>query len=301
MSSWTLRRAGQARYYVTWVQRAVTGVDVLVVTFQSPERAERCLRTAIDNAASGVRVWIWHNGEHQPTLDVVKRYVDHPVVARFHHSRENVRLRPALNWLFNESNAAFVSKLDDDALIPEGWPLTLVRAHEAVPEFGVIGSWRFLEDDFDPELASWKIEQFGEHQLLRNLWVEGTTFLMKRECVEELGQLAEDQSFTAYCIELGRRGWINGYYYPFVRYGNLDDPRVPYTLIRTEQEMADRLPLSAKVNGVETIDAWTQQIKRSAYIAQTAQFDPKYHSGWRRYRARAMRVIRRLRGDRRLW
>lgn len=277
-------------------------VDVLVVTYQSPERAEQCLRTAVDNAASGVRLWIWHNGEHQPTLDVARKYADHPIVARFHHSRENVRLRPAMNWLFTESDGAFVAKLDDDALVPEGWPSTLVGAHADVAEFGVLGSWRFLDEDFDHELASWKIEQFGSnHQLLRNLWVEGTSFVMKRECVADLGEIADGQSFTAYCIELGRRGWTNGYYYPFVRYGNLDDPRVPYTLIRTEAELAERLPLSAKINGVSTIEDWTHQIRRSAHIVQTAEFDPKYYSGWRQKLSRVKRFIRELRGDRRLW
>ena len=166
----------------------------------------------------------------------------------------------------------------------------------------MLGSWRFLEEDFDLGTASWKLQQFdGGHQVLRNLWVEGTTFVMKRRCVADLGPIADGQSFPRYCIELGRRGWVNGYYYPFVRYQNLDDPRVPFSMIRSDADLSERLPLSARANGVATVEEWTRQIQRSAETVQTAQFDPKYYTGWRHMLTKLKRRVRRVRGDRSSW
>lgn len=271
-------------------------VDVLVVTFESPERARRCLDAATQ-ASERVRLWLWHNGTHAETLEVTQSFADHPRVHRFHHSVENVRLRPALNWIFGEGEAALVSKLDDDAVVPPGWPGPLIDAHLAEPRFGVLGSWRFMPEDFDPDNAARKTQTFaGGHQVMRNLWVDGSSFVMKRRCIEQVGQIRDDQSFTTYCIELAKRGWINGYYVPFVRYGNLDDPRYPDTLLRTDEDLVQRLPLSAQVNGVTTLEAWTAQIRRSAHIVQTEPFEAKHYSGWRYQLRRARRLARRVLG-----
>lgn len=182
------------------------------------------------------------------------------------------------------------------------WPSQLIAAHQDEPRFGVLGSWRFMDEDFNEALASTKIQQFsGGHRVLRNLWVEGSSFVMKRECIDDVGPLADGQSFTWYCRELGRRGWVNGYYFPFVRYGNLDDPRYPGTLIKSDADLATRLPLSARKNGVSTVAEWTDQIRRSAHIVQTTPYDPRHYSGWRHQWRRIRRRARLVRGQRRHW
>lgn len=271
-------------------------LDVLVVTYQSAERARRCLEAAT-RTGEHVRLWLWHNGTDPETLAVAMSFAEHPKVVRFHHSVENVRLRPALNWLFAESRAPFVSKLDDDAIVPAEWPGPLIAAHQAEPTFGVLGSWRFMPEDYEPEHAARKTQTFASgHKVMRNPWVEGSSFVMKRRCIDDLGLIRDGQSFTEYCLSLAKRGWINGYYVPFVPYGNLDDPRYPDTLLRTDADLADRLPLSAQVNGVTTLEAWTAQIRRSAHIVQTQPFDPKHYSGWRHQFRRVRRRVRRVLG-----
>lgn len=281
-------------------------MDILMITYQSPERTRislgRLLDIARDSTKVSMRVWLWQNGSDPATLEVVRSFADHPSIERFHHSEENVRLRPPTNWMFEHGTGSYVSKIDDDAVLPIGWPGPLIAAHEDEPRFGVLGSWRFMEEDFDSQVASSKIQSFsGGHRIMRNLWVEGSSYVMKRACVEEVGLLRPDQGFTSYCRGVGRRGWVNGYYYPFVRYQNLDDPRDPESLIRTDAELATRLPLSAKQNGVSTVAEWTDQIRRSAQIVQTAPYDPKYYSGWRQQWRRGRRFGRRLRGERRGW
>src|SRR5699024_10195250 len=128
------------------------------------------------------------------------------------------------------------------------------------PRFGVIGSWRHWPDELRPELASRKIQTFaGGHQLMRNLWVQGSGYLMPRALVERHGLLGARDTFTDYCIRAARAGAINGYYYPFVREDHMDDPRSEHTLIRSDADLIERMPLSARVNGVSTVGEWTDQ------------------------------------------
>jgi len=245
-------------------------------------------------------VWLWHNGDHAETLEVVQSYIPHPRVHRFHHSVENKKLWEPTNWLLTNAEGDFLSKVDDDNVVPLGWARQLVSAHNDYDRFGVLGCWRFQDEDFLPELAEAKIKEFpGGHRLMQNFWVEGSCFVMKRQCRDEAGALAPGQTFPQYFRSLGLKGWVNGWVYPFLRYENLDDPRSPNSLIKTEADLRKRLPLTAQYNSIETLEDWTDQLRRSARVAQTASIDPAYWSGWRRLlrrlRARAMRLMGRKR------
>ena len=229
------------------------------------------------------RVWLWHNGDDEATLEALRIYRDDPRVHRFHHSRENVRLRTPTNWLWQESDARFVSKVDDDCLVSPGWLDIFEAAHGDNSTFGAVGSWRHPDEDFRPEIAARKIRQFnGGHRLLQNHWVQGSGYLLPRDKVLASGPLRSDESFTGYCLRLARTGAVNGYYYPFVREDHMDDPRSPNTLIADDAGLRDRMPLSAAANGVTTIDEWTAQLRRSALILQTATLDLRQYGGWRR-------------------
>jgi glycosyltransferase involved in cell wall biosynthesis len=265
------------------------GIDILMITYDCPESTELCLSRLLETCGEGARVWLWHNGDHAETLEVVNRYVSHPRVAKFHHSPENQKLWAPTNWLLENADGDYLSKVDDDNLLPHGWLEKLVEAHESYERFGVLGCWRFQEEDFHPEFAMRKIETHpGGHQVMRNMWVEGSCFLMKRRCRDEQGPLAPGQSFPQYCKQLSLDGWVIGHYYPFIKYENLDDPRSPHTLIRTQEDLQRYLPLTAQYNGVATIEAWTDQLRRSALTVQRASTDPR---DWRGL-PRLMRSLR---------
>lgn len=276
-------------------------MDILMVTYNSPESTRLSLGRLLETCDPSMRVWLWHNGDHAETLAAVKEFASHPRVHRFHHSEENVRLWAPTNWLLENAEGNYLSKVDDDNLLPDGWADRLRSAHEAHERFGVLGCWRFQEEDFDPQLARPKLQEFSGVQLLRNFWVEGSCFAMKRRCRDELGLLAPGQNFPQYCKRLSLRGWINGWLYPFVHYENLDDPRSPHTMIRTQEDLERRLPLTAQYNDVRTIEDWTDQLRRSAIAAQTASIDPRHWSGWRRLARRARIRTQRLFGKRRRW
>jgi hypothetical protein len=276
--------------------------DIVMITYKSAGYLHLSLPRLLETCGPDDRVWLWHNGDDEATIEALRPYRDDPRVFRYHHSRENVRLRPPTSWLWTESEARFVSKVDDDCLVAPGWLDTFTAAHDANPDFGVIGSWRHPDEDFRPKLARRKIQTFRDgHQLMRNLWVQGSGYLMPRSYVERLGVLGESESFTGYCMRVARAGGINGYYFPFVPEDHMDDPRSPHTLVRTDAELAARMPLSAQANGVRTVDDWLAQLRQSAYVLQTASLNPDAYRGWRRKAKAARNRVKRLSGRPATW
>jgi glycosyltransferase involved in cell wall biosynthesis len=263
--------------------------DILMITYRSAGYVGLSLPRLLSTCGPEDRVWLWHNGDDEATIEALRPFREDPRVARYHHSRENARLRAPTRWLWEGSSARYVSKVDDDCLVSPGWLDTFAAAHEANPDFGVVGSWRHPEEDFRPEQAARKIQQFaGGHALMRNLWVQGSGYLLARSLVQRHGPLRDDESFTGFCIRLAKAGAVNGFYYPFVREDHMDDPRSPHTLIRTDEDLLRRLPLSAQANGVVTVEDWLAQLRRSAEVLQSASLDPRSYVGWRR-RLRAVR------------
>lgn len=270
-------------------------VDILMITYECPEYPRRSLPHLLSTCDESTRVWLWHNGDDEETLSVVEQYRDDPRVHRFHHSRENVRLREPTNWLWREGDGDFVSKVDDDCLPEPGWIEHLRGAHAANPGFGAVGCWRFQPEDFDPVLSEPKIETFaGGVRLLRNHWVQGSGYLLPRATVSAVGPIADGQSFTQYCLNLARRGAVNGWLYPFLREINLDDPREPETLLRTPEDFARRLPLTARNLGIDSIEAWARQEHESALAVQAASLDLREYSGWRSRRHNLRKRVQRL-------
>jgi cellulose synthase/poly-beta-1,6-N-acetylglucosamine synthase-like glycosyltransferase len=268
-------------------------IDILMVTYNRPRYTRRSLARLLETCDESMRVWIWHNGSDPETLEVVRDLAKHPRVHEFHHSPENQRLRGPTNWFWAQAKGDYLSKVDDDNLMPDGWAQTLRSAHEAEPRLGVIGCWSFRPEDHRPELAERKVISIGAHRLLQNCWVAGTGHLVKRRCVEEGGELAEDQTFTNWCIHLAARGWIHGWYYPFLYMENMDDPRSPYTELVSESEFERRRGLSAARFGVRSLEALRERQTVLARELQTCSTDPRDYLGWR---GRARRLLRRLAG-----
>jgi len=260
-----------------------SAADILMITYNRAAYARRSLACLLESCDDSGRIWIWQNGSDPETMEVVHGFRHHPRVYRFHHSKENRKLRDPTNWLLSEADGEYVSKVDDDCLVPENWLNVLRRAHKDEPQLGAIGCWRFMPEDFRPALAERKIKEFrGGHKILTHPWVEGSGFLMKRECVKKVGLLREKESgITGYLTRVALAGWTNGWYYPFLWQEHMDDPRAPHTLIRTDDDLQRYLPLSAKNFGANSVEAWDAQLRRSAERLQRLPSDPRYYAPWR--------------------
>lgn len=268
-------------------------IDVLMITYNRPDYTRLSLRRLLDTCDGRMRVWLWHNGNDAPTLDVVRSMASHPRVHKFHHSEENKRLREPTNWFWSRSDGQYVSKVDDDNLMPDGWGDVMRKAHEAEPRLGVAGCWSFLPQDVVPELAERKLRQLASGQrIMQNCWVAGTGYVMKRKCYHALGPIREGQSFPQYCVQLALKGWIHGWPYPFVAMENLDDPRHPLTRLKTEQDFQEGKGLSARQFGVRTLADLRDRQRLIALELQQASLDPRHFVGWRGRLSRLRRKLR---------
>jgi glycosyltransferase involved in cell wall biosynthesis len=271
------------------------GIDILMITYDRPEYVRLSLPHLLGTCPPDARVWLWHNGTDRATLAAVEEFRDHPRVHRFRHSPLNLGLTEPTNWLWRESTGSYLSKVDDDCLPDPSWLSVLRQAHRDVPEFGVIGTWRFPPEDVDDDLVRAKLASYpGGHRLMRNHWVQGSGYLAKREVIDQIGPLTSGESFTGWCLRAARRGWVNGWYHPFLPEEHMDDPRSPHTIYRTDADFMARRPLSAQRSGVTTVTAWAAQMRESAYEVLRAPLDLREYEGWRRRRHNVAGRLRRL-------
>ncbi len=273
--------------------QSVPSIDILMITHNRPEFTERSLKQLLSTCDDSMRVWIWHNGNHKETLDIVNSFQDHPRLHKLIISEENKKLREPTNWFWKNSSAKYFSKIDDDCLLPIGWAQKLVKVHESNPKLGVIGAWRFYDEDFVPESASKKIVKLSnDFEILSNPWVQGSGYIMKRECYDKTGPIANEESFTSYCIRAALSGWQNGWHYPFIHEEHMDDPRSDYYPYKTNEEFMKHRPLTAIKDGVNSLEEYKDHTKYMARIVQEESMHARDYSGWRMRKRNLMKRIR---------
>jgi glycosyltransferase involved in cell wall biosynthesis len=246
-------------------------VDVLMITHRRPDYVRLSLPALLESADERTRVWLWHNGDDAETLATVKSFSAHPAVHNFHHSPTNAGIRPPTNWAWLNSTGQFVSKVDDDCIVDRHWISELRQVHAASPEIGVVGTWRFYDEDFDPAAAMRKVQRLpnGE-RIMRNHWVQGSGYLAKRRVVQDIGAIRDDESFPDWCLRAAKAGYKNGWKFPFVGEEHMDDPRSPHTMFVDEDAFTEYRPLHAQLAGLHNLSDWTLEQHREALIVQRA-------------------------------
>jgi glycosyltransferase involved in cell wall biosynthesis len=257
-------------------------VDVLLIAHKRSDYLALSLPRMLDSLPEGARAWVWQNDEHPGTTEVIAQHRSHSRFFRYHRSPQNQRLTEPTNWLWRNATGQLLGKVDDDCLVSPGWVEAFTAAHE-VEDLGIIASWHFQPDELLPETIQHRTEPLSNgRSLIRNCWVGGSGYLMKRLCVNEQGLLRDDRSFTHYCFDLARTGWSIGWHYPLVLQDHMDDPRSSYTAIRSDDDLVSRSPLSVTRLSAPTVAAWDAQLRNDAICVQTASLRPQDHQGWRR-------------------
>ncbi len=256
--------------------------DVLMITHKRPGFTKLSLDRLLNSCDSQMRVWVWQNGPHKETLNVVRSFEGHPKLFKLHISLENKKLRDPTNWFWRESNATFVSKVDDDCLVPDDWGPTLREALGADARLGLLACWLFYKEDFVPELAARKIERFGEGQeVMTHAFVQGSGYVMKRAVYDQIGPIKEGESFSSYGIRAASKGWINGWLFPFIHIDHMDDPRSDHYPYQSDEAFLANLSLSKANFGIRSLAEAKQFSRALARRAQEEIIDPRQYFGWR--------------------
>jgi glycosyltransferase involved in cell wall biosynthesis len=271
-------------------------VSVLMITHDRPEYLKLSLERLCASATADTRIFVWDNGSGPETRDILRRYESQPCVERVVYNNSNDLLRIPTNWFWETCrHADLLGKVDDDCLVPENWIDVLEAAHREIPQAGFLACWHFLPQDVVLPLAMRKIQHFGRHQIMRNCWVGGSGYLVKREVLERHGPLRLKDSFTDCCIRAAAGGYVNGWYYPFLYQEHMDDPRAPHTGIRCEEDFQRMIPLTARKFDIRTREQWVKRMVASARRLQEFSYDPKDYVGVRAWLARTAAGV--LRSD----
>jgi GT2 family glycosyltransferase len=271
-------------------------IRVLLLTHNRPDYTALSFRRLTETLPDDARIAIWDNASGPETVGLLQTFESHALVERVVYHQQNARIRQPTNWFFDGvGEAELVGIVADDCLMPFGWVETLRRAHEDIPTAGILGAWPFPLEDFDLSLASKKIQTFNGHQIVRNCWVAGSGYLMKRSVIERVGTLkGKESTFPKYCIRAAAAGFVNGWYYPLLFQDHMDDPRSEHTAIRTEEDFQRLRPLSADTFNLESRQDWEEKLRKLARSLQTCSYEPKDYLGPKAWvRQRVGRVLRR--------
>lgn len=238
--------------------------DVLMIAHDRPEYLALALPALLESGDETLRVWVWQNGEDEAVTKIVDAYLDHDRLYKVHRSPQNAKLREPTNWLWSESDAPYLGKVDDDTLVPKGWLDSLRSAHESFRRFGVLGSWVHPLSDYDEKAARRKLSRYGGQAVVENPWMAGSAYLMKRACVQKAGLLTAEDTFPHYCVRLAWLGWIHGWLLPLVLAEHMDDPRSSYCILKTQKDFESFTPLTAARNNIKTLEEWKRLNRMSA-------------------------------------
>lgn len=255
-------------------------IKILMITFNRPFYTKLSLERLCNTAPENARITVWDNASSPETVEIIKTFEKHSRIERIIYNQKNDKLWSPTNWFWmNSEDADLIGKVDDDCLVPENWCETLQRCHSDIPDAGIVSCWHYLPEDFSEKDANKKIQSFGNHKIMRNCWVGGSGYLMKKAVIKKIGYLKRGESFTGYCIRAASKGFINGWYYPFLYQEHMDDPRSKYTSIKSDKDFQMVKPLTAYTYDCNSIDAWIKFLKENAYILQIISYNPHDNMG----------------------
>lgn len=267
-------------------------IELAFITWNRLEYTRLSLERLLADPTEEFRLSIWDNASTDGTREYLRNEVTDPRIHDVTFSDENVGQVEAVNTIWSRSKADLLGKVDNDCLQTPGWTRTLEAAHSDIPELGVVACWHYFPDDFDYGRAKSKIQAHGGHQVLRHPWTCGTGLLIKKSTYNEIGPM-QGESTTRYWLEMARRGYINGFYYPLIHQEHMDDPKSKYTRLKDEDsyQRAKRDTFNINRHDQLTLEdrwRWRQEVLDNLL---EGPWDVAYYTGWR---ARARRLRARL-------
>ncbi len=251
-------------------------VSIIFITHNRIEYTKKSLAALLKNDED-FHLHIWDNGSDDGTVEYLSEIEDPRIRSKVFREENEGQTIP-LNKIWSFSKSDLMGKVDNDCLMPDGWLSVFSKAHEDIENLGAVACWHYHLEDFDYDLAKNKIFKYGDHSILRNAWVGGTGFLIKRDSFERVGPIRRN-SLTKYWIKMASKGYINGFYYPLLHQEHMDDPRSEYTLLKDDSNIEKYLPVTAKNFGVSSVDQWMEFLKKDAKYIQKASYDPGEYAG----------------------
>jgi GT2 family glycosyltransferase len=263
-------------------------IHLAFLTYNRLDYTKLALAALLADPAEEFSLTIWDNGSSDGTQDYLKTVRDRRIV-KMVFSEKNLGQTYVTNKIWSETDAELVGKVDNDCLVTTGWTRILAKAHQDLPQLGVVGCWHFFPGDFDYERAKHKIQTFGNHRIFRHPWVDGSALLVKRKVYQQYGPCREKEYLTRFWLRLALAGYVNGFYYPLVYQEHMDDIRSKHNrLQKMSFEEAYKYIPAFQSGHIKDLQTYHQLHKEILDNLLEGPFNPKFYCGWR---ARCRRLL----------
>ena len=249
-------------------------IHLVFVTYNRLAYTKLALPSVLADPTEEFSLTIWDNASTDGTVEYLKNEVSDPRIVETVLSKENVGQLSAVNEIWGKSKADLVGKLDNDCIVTPGWTRKLTEAHRDIENLGVIACWHFPLDDFDEAAAqkAGKIQQFGNHRILRHPWTCGTGLLIKKDTFNKFGDMP-GRATTQYWLKMALQGYINGYYYPLIPQEHMDDPRSSHSVLRDDKGLREAREVTQGLRE-HNITTMEERWKLRANILSNIHSDP---------------------------
>lgn len=185
-------------------------IDILMITHNRLEYLKKALPSVLGQG----NLIIWDNGSDDETVEWLRKqklYV--------YFNDDNINLAEATSYVFSNSKAEFVGKVDSDMIIPPDWAKRLIAKHKEA-HYGFLGGFHFNPLDLEyikPLAPIIKNGVWEKHHI-------GGQFVIRREDFK--GYKGKGvMGLTEYQEEMGL---INGYLWdPIMWVDHFEDARSP--------------------------------------------------------------------------
>lgn len=257
-------------------------IDLVFITYNRLDYTKLALNSVLADKSEKFSLTIWDNASIDGTVEYLKNEISDTRINDIIFSKENIGQTAAVNAIWSKSKADLLGKLDNDCIVTPGWTKILSTAHADIDNLGVIACWHFFKEDFKYDLAKHKIQQFGNHQILRHPWTCGTGLLIKNNDYRYFGAIKE-KATTQYWINMARKGRINGWYYPLVLQEHMDDPKSKHSKLTDDESITEMKKVTFSLNqfNINTIDDRFKLRERLIDNLLNDPWEVKYYTGWR--------------------
>ncbi len=237
--------------------------SILMVSWNRREYYERTMAHLLADP-SDFRLHLWDNGSEDGLADYIAGLKDDRIVER-HLNPTNVGQYEPWHWFVNGCTTGIGGKLDDDILGEAGWMTRFAEMLVAEPQFGLLGAWVFLPEEWDAEVAAHKIRRVGDYEIFHNVWVAGCIFLGRIEPLRRFS--LHDPLVRGVPIDhkaITRAGLISGNPLPMSFAHNQDDPRSPYCRMNRPGGWDQFAAYTARMQKFSGPEEYSQWIARDA-------------------------------------
>jgi glycosyltransferase involved in cell wall biosynthesis len=200
-------------------------IGIIYITWNRLDYVRQSLPALLKRTGMDFSLFIVDNSSTDGTLDYVSRSLRDKRIKAVIRNGSNMRQRIPTNWLWENCGADLLGKFDDDIMVPDGWLEGIAGVFDgASKRLGAVGGCHFHSDDIMASDYNHNIVHIGGGvRVVRQPYIGGCCYLIPREVIKENGLI--NTNWTNYQNALHRKGYINGYVYPFIKIMNMDDPR----------------------------------------------------------------------------